>query len=242
MVMLFAVLLVPTGGAWAVLLVVVLTALWLVVAGLPPRHAAGALGVGLLLYTPLIVLLAFPLIAPLLPELIRSMATEPVGASEGLRSVLGGVFLERIGWILIKGVSSLLISGATVSTIGAADVYPAISGLPLPTTARLILIQIVQQAGMLLNETGRVRAAVALRGGGRGGAGSHLLMRSLPGTWLARVAGRAERVASAMDVRGYVTAPLPPITRPVFWRTADRVALLVTGLSLVAVLVLRARS
>jgi len=240
--MLFAVILVPAGAGWAALPVVVLSVAWLILAGLPLRYLAATLIIGLLLYTPLVVVLALPLVAPLLVDLIRSLFAAPAGALEAVRAVLDAPIMERIGWILIKGVGSLLVSVATISTIGAADLYPAIGGLPLPVTARLILIQIVQQTGMLLNETGRIRTAVALRGGGRAGSGGGTLVRALPGTWLVRVAGRAERVASAMDVRGYVTAPLPPVTRFSHWRAADRATLLLTGLSLIAVLVLRVSS
>jgi len=242
-VVLFAILLIPPDGVRAAIPVVMLTALWIAGTGLPPRNAARALGLGLLFYTPLIALLALPLIGSLPLDLIRSGdLSGALGGSEAARAILGGAYMKRVGWIIVKGLCTLLVSVATVSTIAAADLYPAVGGLPLPATARLILIQIVQQTGMLLNETGRIRAAVALRGGGRTAPGAGALMRSLPGTWLARVAGRAERVAMAMDVRGYVSAPLPAVTRPSHWRAADGAALLATGLSLLIVLIVRSRS
>lgn len=213
LLLLAAVLTAPAGvpaGVWMIPAVALLTA---AAAGLPPRHLVRVLGLAVLFYGPLVTLLELPTFAPILRELAAAVRSGDAGAASAVLPGGDHPALRRIGSILLRGVASLVVTVATISTIRPAELPRAIGGLPLPANVRLILLQIVQQTGMLLNESLRVRDAVALRAGGAGRS-ELALARSLPVAWLSRVAARADRVAAAMEVRGYVSAALPTVEAP----------------------------
>jgi energy-coupling factor transporter transmembrane protein EcfT len=230
--MLLAVLLVPSLPVVGVAMVALAMVTMLVLTGLPAGHLTRVLALGLLFYAPLVSLLALPTLLPTARALLDAAFAGPEQAREAIAVLRYDPSIHRIGWILLKGVASLTVTLATVATVSAAEIRLAIGSLPLPTSTRLILIQIIQQTGMLLDETARVRNAVSLRSGSRGSRGL-VLAGALPVAWLTRVAGRADRVAAAMEVRGYTSAPLPSVTRPSAWRGSD-VGAIAVGLLLIA--------
>ena len=119
---------------------------------------------------------------------------------------------ETLGWdaalltawkVAARGQAGLLITTATVSAMSLGDVRQGLLALPLPHLVRLIVFQILHQTAELFYETRRITAAIAVRGAaGRVQTGWRLLV-SLPTVWLPRVLCRAERVAAAMEIRGY---------------------------------------
>jgi len=64
-------------------------------------------------------------------------------------------------------------------------------------------VQIVHQAASLFYETKRVASAMAVRGASGGGKAAWQVLWSLPRVWLPRIVDRADRVADAMELRGY---------------------------------------
>jgi cobalt/nickel transport system ATP-binding protein len=166
--MLLAVLLVPSLPVVGVAMVALAMVTMLVLTGLPAGHLTRVLALGLLFYAPLVSLLALPTLLPTARALLDAAFAGPEQAREAIAVLRYDPSIHRIGWILLKGVASLTVTLATVATVSAAEIRLAIGSLPLPTSTRLILIQIIQQTGMLLDETARVRNAVSLRSGSRG--------------------------------------------------------------------------
>jgi len=158
---------------------------WLVACRLPARVVRIALLFGLVLFLPYFLLV----------PLIQSGQHEP-GWSFG-DSLVGP-------WsVLIKGISGMLVSIATIGCLTASDLHTALSRLPLPRIVSEILVQIVHQTGTLIYETGRIASAMAVRGAAGGGKNVYAILWSLPRVWLPRVIERAERVAMAMELREY---------------------------------------
>jgi energy-coupling factor transporter transmembrane protein EcfT len=236
MLLLGAVLAAPAPHALGAALMVLVAAVALAASGLRLRYAARALALGLLLYAPLATLLAAPTLLPLLTEALATR-NEPGAGGQLLAALASDPAVRHVGLIVLRGTCALLVMISAISTIAPRDVHAALGALPLPRLMRLIMLQVVQQTGMLLEETRRVRDAVAVRGGGAGGAGA--LLAALPAAWLPRVAGRAERVAMAMDARGYASAPLPAIATPSRWSAFDAVAIGAGGATVVAAILLR---
>ena len=229
-----AALLTPLTGPGAVVLPV-LAVLTIVAAGLPARHAFAFAGLALLLYVPLVTLLALPTLRAMSGDLLAAAGAGGEAMNTWLAGVVREPAIRRIGGIVLRGTALLLVTVATISTIGPRDVHVAIGGLPLPRDVRLVLLQIVQQTGMLLNETRRVRDAVAVRGGARGRGG--VLLAALPTAWLIRVTERAERVADSMEVRGYLKTGFGE--RRIDWRPADAVAVVAGVTAIIVAVTLR---
>lgn len=168
----------PAGPGYTLLL-----ALLMLAAARPPRATLGRmLALGAALYLPLLGLLV---------------------AAAVLSGQAPGAALPHAAAVTAKGFAALLIGLGTVSTLRAAEMRDAFAALPLPATARLLLVQVTHQTGTLLDETRRMRQVLAVRGATRGrGAGLRVAI-ALPQVWLGRLARRAGRVADAMEVRGY---------------------------------------
>ncbi len=111
--------------------------------------------------------------------------------------------------IVVRGMACLLVSIATVTTLSASDLREGLLRLPVPATVSAIVLQIVHQTAALGYETRRIAAAMAVRGASGSGLAAFRVLFSLPRVWLPRVLLRAERVACAMDVRGYCEQDLP---------------------------------
>ncbi len=105
--------------------------------------------------------------------------------------------------LLVRGVSGVLISMATVASVSVSDLREGLTRLPLPGIVSAIVVQIVHQTASLFYETKRVASAMAVRGASGGGKAAWQVLWSLPRVWLPRIVDRADRVADAMELRGY---------------------------------------
>jgi cobalt/nickel transport system permease protein len=105
--------------------------------------------------------------------------------------------------LFVRGIAGIVVSVATVSTLCATDLRVALARLPVPAVVSAILLQIIHQSATLLQETRRVSAALAVRGASTRGRAAWRLLVSLPQVWLPRVVQRADRVAAAMELRGF---------------------------------------
>jgi hypothetical protein len=114
--------------------------------------------------------------------------------------------------VALKGFSSMVVVLAAVSGMSAGDLHAAVVRFPVPMFARLLMMQMLHQGEVLRRETYRVHQALSVRGGTRGFRDTRLFVRAIPLSWMPRMIFRAERVALAMDVRGYGSAvPQAPL-------------------------------
>jgi cobalt/nickel transport system permease protein len=141
-----------------------------------------------------------------------------------------------IPWrVFLRGTSTMLVSVTTITCLSASDLSQGLARLPLPGVVSAILMQIVHQTRALVHETKQIAAAMAMRGAAGSGRTTWRVLTSLPRVWLPRVMLRAERVAAAMELRGYCDGGWRPVRRS-RWRLADRLVLvLVIGVLSVAV-------
>jgi energy-coupling factor transporter transmembrane protein EcfT len=155
---------------------------WLALCGPPAAPVRGALVLGLVLLSPVL----------LLTPLVR---VETAGG--------GWVAAAAAPWsVFAHGLSGMLVTTTAATTLSASALRQGLVRLPVPKIVVLILLQVVQQTSTLLAETGRVAAAMAVRGGGLGANTVLGLLTSIPKVWLPRVITRADRVAAAMELRG----------------------------------------
>lgn len=215
-----ACLLVPASTAAGSCGVLLLVVAW-TFACRPPARALGALiSLGLGVALPYFLLT---------PWISGARATDPQS----------WVAAATIPWTLwVRGMSGMLVSMATVSSLSASHLREALARLPLPLLVSEILLQIVQQMGNLVEETRRVAAAMAVRGASSGGVAAWRMLASLPRAWLPRVILRAERVGDAMELRGYGVGAAQP-SFPTELRLADYATLSVAWLVAGAALALR---
>jgi len=108
--------------------------------------------------------------------------------------------------LLVGGSSTLLVSVASITALSMADLQQGLVRLPVPRMAAAIFLQIVHQTATLVYETGRVASAMAVRDAASGGVIAWKVLSSLPRVWLPRIVQRADRVAAAMELRGYCEA------------------------------------
>lgn len=169
----------PAGS----LFITAATGLWLLAVRPPARVAAGALLFGLVLFLP------YFLLAPV----IR------------MESAAGGWREAMIPpWtVFIRGIAAMQVTIATLSALTASDLRRGLLGLPVPGVLSAVLVQIVHQAAVLFYETRRIASAIAVRGGTSGVGTAARVLVSLPRVWLPRMLDRVERVAAAMEMRGY---------------------------------------
>ena len=157
-------------------LVTALPLLELLFARISLRRAAQLLGAALLFYLPflLLTLLAMP------------SGPSTVWSSEAL----------AVAW---KGSACVFLAGATLWTLSLPDLHAALRGVSVPEWIALLTVHILHQTESLLEETRRITQAIEVRAGGS----RILVLRSLPLVWLPRILFKADRVAMAMEVRGY---------------------------------------
>lgn len=121
-----------------------------------------------------------------------------------------------VSWnVPLRGMTGMLVSMATATSLDASEVRQALERLKVPHEVSAILLQMMHQTASLSRESGRVAAAMAMvvRGASSGGVGvaAWRVFSSLPQVWLPRVIERAERVAAVMEVRGLCDEmPRPP--------------------------------
>jgi energy-coupling factor transporter transmembrane protein EcfT len=189
------------------------TVAWLAACGLPARVIRGGAAFGLALFLPYFLLVP-----------VIHAAPPASGGSWALAA--------RAPWsVFAHGLSGLLVSLATVGSLGPSDLHEGLARLPVPRLAAAILVQIVHQTGTLVAETRRILDAMAIRGATGGGRAAWGLVASLPRVWLPRVIERADRVGAAMELRGY--GGDAPAFRSWPLRRADALALALAGAWLV---------
>jgi energy-coupling factor transporter transmembrane protein EcfT len=217
----------PRGLGAGALFVVGIAAATFFIMGAPLRVAARALSFGAFLYLPLALIL-------LVPALFEA------GGSAAGRSSTGAIStaLATAAAIALKGCVTLLVALSTLTTLRRAELQMAVAGLPLPRMVRLLLLQILHQTGLLIDETVRIRRALAVRAPARSGIASVRVMAALPRVWLERVAARAERTALALELRGYHLHGASPLPPPPARGWADALALTGAVFALIASLAL----
>jgi len=218
-----ACLVAPAATLAGSLAVTATTAAWLAACRPPRRVITSTAALGLAALLPYFLLL--PLI---------SRETSPVSQSWSQAFA--------VPWsILLRGMSGMLVSVAAATTLRGSDLHEALARLPVPSVVSAILLQIVHQTSTLVDETRRVASAMAVRGASSGIVTAWRLLSSLSQVWLPRLLVRADRVAAAMELRGYLDRALQPMRRTAVGLADVAVLIVVTGL-LVASVALRVRS
>jgi cobalt/nickel transport system permease protein len=205
-----ACLLAPAASGEGIAVVALVVLLWWLLCRPPLRLAWGAAILGLALFLPYLAL------APL----IRAEA--PGGGWSGAFAAPWAVALR--GW------STMQVGISAVASLSPVDLRQALDRLPVPRVLAAVLLQIIHQTATLMAETRRIAAALTVRAAAAGARSRLRVLSSLPRVWLPRVAARAERVAAAMELRGYRGGAVPPGAAPAL-RAPD---LLATGLAVAA--------
>jgi energy-coupling factor transporter transmembrane protein EcfT len=105
--------------------------------------------------------------------------------------------------VLLHGMTGMLISVSMATTLNPSDLRRGVLSLPVPGLVSAILLQIIHQTFELVYETKRMAAALSVRGASSGWRTSISVLSSIPKVWFPRLLVRADRVAAAMEVRGY---------------------------------------
>jgi energy-coupling factor transporter transmembrane protein EcfT len=124
--------------------------------------------------------------------------TPLVDAGAGQASRLAVTFA-----IFAKGLSTMLVATVTASTLTLAGIHQGLATLPLPRLLIAVVVQVFMQAGMLARETARMARAIAVR---RAAVGVRHAVTTLAGVssgWTHRLLFKVERVAAAMELRGF---------------------------------------
>lgn len=212
-------ILVPACSVKGVSAILLSVGLWIILCRPLMKFLKLWIATGVLLYLPYFLLL--PLID----------TGDPMSADGAITAI------SVPSLIFLRGMSCLLLSLSTVSTLRPDELREGIIVLPLPRLAVIILVQIMHQADNLMSETMQIASAITVRGAVSGFGALWRLACALPTVWLPRIMDRSERVAIAMEIRGYENNPIP-VFRKRFLRRIDIAALLIAfmllGLSLLA--------
>lgn len=200
------------GAAFAI----VLSLSWLGMSWPPLRTMRAALGLGLS------VLLSSVLFIHVL------------GLATGTSSL--ATSLGMLAW----GTSALISTLATVTLLSMSELREGLMRLPVPPIVSAILTQMIHQTATLGYETRRMAAAMAVRGATSNRASGFRILTALPTVWLSRVIERADRVAAAMELRGYCDGGKERLTGLGLAR-ADALGLVPVVLALTWAVVLRCR-
>lgn len=215
---LLAVLIAPMQRIPVAAVGIAVTLLWCLLAGIPRRIAGRVAIAGALFFLPFMLLV--PWIA------VDHAAARPLCEK-----------CITAGQIVVRGICTLFITAATIVSLPLVDTMNGFSPLPLPGTVKVLLLQLINQTSLLAAETLRIITVLKMRGAaGRGGMN---VFFSFPVIWMGRTFFRAERIASAMAVRGYgadaVSRGQCVLTR------RDRIALGAAFLTLLASIILRVK-
>jgi hypothetical protein len=122
---------------------------------------------------------------------------------------------------VLQGGTATFVAVSSLGMMGYPALHDAVARCPIPGVVKPLLLQILHQSSVLVRETAKIREAMVVRGAvAKGLAGWHIL-HALPRVWVPRVIFKADRVARAMEVRGY-GVPVPP--RPMPWTVPDIIA------------------
>lgn len=155
------------------LLIALLLLSWLLACAFPVRMLARALLAGMAL-------------------LVSTWGVLALGAWMGEGSIR-----MSVAWsVALKSTAMGSLAWATFRTFRLGLLLRTLSGWP----GAMLLEQIAKQTLNLLDESRRISQAWVLRGATK--RCSFGFLKAAPAVWLPRVAHRAERVASAMDLRG----------------------------------------
>jgi len=181
----------PVTGLAGLACIVGGTTAWILLCRTPPATIGKATLLGLSFLLPAFLLTPF-------------IGNTPAGAVSGWqRSV-------AVPWSMFaRGLSGMLVTLGTVTSLSASDLREGLLRLPIPRHVSAILLQIIHQAGTLVDETRQVSSAMAVRGASGAGRTAWRVLASLPQVWIPRVVVRAEEVAAAMEVRGYGQDTIP---------------------------------
>lgn len=182
----------PALSAGGAALITAATAAWVVACGLPGRTVRSFFLLGLAMFLPYFLLV---------PILLKRATAAPPGTAWAKA-------LAPPWDILLHGLAGVLVTVATVSTLTGSDLRSGLLALPLPRIVTAILVQIIHQTSVLLAETKRVAAAIAVRGASGRGRAALRALTSLPRVWFPRIMDRADRLGAAMEFRGYAEADL----------------------------------
>jgi energy-coupling factor transporter transmembrane protein EcfT len=202
-----ACLIAPTGTLRGVAFIGLAGAGWIAACGLPRRATTSYVLLGLTIFLP------YFLLAPLLLD-----GPAPAGVA--------GRWLHALAvpWdVLVHGLAGILVTAATISALTVSELRAGLDALPVPRLVAAIVLQIVHQSAALAGETGRVAAAVAVRGAAGRGLSALPVLAALPRVWLPRIIERADRIAAAMELRGFAETDLQSDTIPT--SAADRAVL-----------------
>jgi energy-coupling factor transporter transmembrane protein EcfT len=148
---------------------------------------------------PLVVLLAY---LPM-PKVAVKVLTAVV-------IVYGPLLLILPVGAVLQGASSAFVAAASIGIMGYLALHDAVSELPLPQLLKLLILQILHQTSVLMRETSKIRQAMAIRGALSRGRTGWEFLHAVPRVWIPRVVFKADRVAHAMEVRGY-GVPMPSL-------------------------------
>jgi len=208
----------PTSTLLGGIAAVAVASCWLCACWPPLRVVRAILILGL------VVLLPYFLLAPFIDP-GRGVATHTPPLA-----IVAGLF--------VRGMTGLLASVATVAVLSASDLREGLVRLPVPSLVSAILLQIVHQTAMLAYETHRVSSAISVRAASAGAGTAWRMLASLPRVWLPRIVCRAERVAAAMEIRGFCEGDLEG-REPIRVRLLDGVALALVAAALVLAVAVR---
>lgn len=206
----FAAVLIAPAATWpGAVFATVLSLSWLAMCSPPLRTLRPPLGVGL---------------SVLLSSLLFIYLVALVSNTD---STSLAIYLGMLVW----GTGTLVSTLAMVTVLSMRDLREGCLRLPVPAMVSGILLQMVHQTATLAYETRRMAAAMAVRGATSNRQSGFKILTCLPRVWLPRVIERADRIAAAMELRGYCEGGM---SRPRFARlaAADMVGL---ALAMVAV-------
>jgi energy-coupling factor transporter transmembrane protein EcfT len=216
-VILFAACMVaPATTALGISVITATTVCWVIACGPPWRVVRSFALFGLAIFLP------YFLLVPLIQTGSSDQGVEWMHAI----AAPWGVFLH--------GMAGMLVSTSTATTLSPSDLRRGMLRLPAPGLVSAILLQIVHQTSELVYETRRVAAAIAVRGGSTGWQTSIRLLSSIPRVWFPRLLNRADRVAAAMEVRGYCEADPQAFDRTSMTFADAATLLIVIGILLLA--------
>lgn len=162
---------------------------------------------------------------------------------QGRLSLLGATATVYLPMLLVlptasvlQGATATLVAVSSLGMMGYPALHDAVARCPIPGGVKLLLLQILHQLSVLIRETAKIREAMVIRGAAARGLAGWRVLRALPRVWVPRVIFKADRVALAMEVRGY-DVPVP--THRIPWAVPDVIAASSAAAVLATAIILR---